>query len=77
MLKREAISQLQTITLNFDLVNIWRVRNPTLRQFTWRRKTLLYMSRLDFLLISNDSQFGVKSCEDLCPLSSDHSPIKL
>ena len=35
------------------------------------------MSRLDFFLISNDSQFGVDSCENLCPLSSDHSPVKL
>ena len=37
----------------------------------------LGMSRLDFVLISNDLQFGVKSCENLCPLSSDHSPVKL
>ena len=62
---------------NFDLVDIWRVRNSTLRQFTWRRKTPLQMSRLDFFLISNDLQFGVKSCENLCLLSSDNSPIKL
>ena len=34
------------------------------------------MSRLDFFFISNDLQFGVKSYENLCPLSSDHSPIK-
>ena len=43
----------------------------------WRRKTPLKMSRLDFFLISNDLQFGVNSCENLCPLSSDHSPVKL
>ena len=35
------------------------------------------MSRLDFFLISNDLQFGVDSCENLCSLSSDHSPVKL
>ena len=55
---------------NFDLVVIWRVCNPTLRQFTWRHKTPLQMSRLDFFFISNDLQFGVKSCENLCPLRS-------
>ena len=62
---------------NYDLVDIWRVRNPTLRHFTWRCRTPLQMSRLDFFLISNDLQFGVGSCENFCPLSSDHSPVKL
>ena len=76
-LKRKAVFQIKTIMSNFDPVDIWRVRNPTLRQFTWRRKTPLQMSRLDFFLISNDLQFGVKSCENLCALSSDHFPVKL
>ena len=58
---RKAIFQLKTIMLNFELVDIWRVRDPTVRQSTWRRKTPLQMSRLDFFLISNDLQFGVKS----------------
>ena len=62
---------------SYDLVDIWRLRNPTFRQFTWRRRTTLQMSRLDYFLISNDLQFGVDSCENLCPLSSDHSPVKL
>ena len=62
---------------NYDLVDIWRVRNPALRQFTWRCKTPLQMSSLDFFLISNDVQFGVNLCENFCPLSSDHSPVKL
>ena len=69
--------KIKTIMSNFELVDIWRVRNPTLRQFIWRRKTPLQMSRTDCFLISNDLQFGVKSCENLCPLRSDHSPIKL
>ena len=63
--------------VNYDPVDIWRVLNPTLRQFTWRHRTPLQISRLDFFLISNDLQFGVGSCENLCPLSSDHSPVKL
>ena len=62
---------------DYDLVNIWRVRKSTLRKFTWRRKTPLQMSRLDFCLTSNDLQNGVDSCENFCPLSSDYSPVKL
>ena len=77
VLKRKAIFQLKSIMSNYDLVDIWRVCNPTLRQFTWRCRTPLQMSRLDLFLIPNDLQFGVDSCENLCPLSSDHSPVKL
>ena len=77
VLKRKATFQIKTIMSNFELVDIWRVRNPTLRQFTWGRKTPLQIGRLDFFLISNDLQFGVKSYEVLCPSSSDHSPFKL
>ena len=54
VLKCKTILQLTTIMSNYDLIDIWRVRNPTLRQFTWRRKTPLQMSRLDFFFISND-----------------------
>ena len=35
VLKRKAIFQIKMIMSNFELVDIWRVRNPTLRQFTW------------------------------------------
>ena len=35
VLKHKAIFQLKGIMSNYDLVNIWRVHNPTLRQFTW------------------------------------------
>ena len=77
VLKCKAIFQLKSIMSDYDLVNIWRVRNPTLRKFTWRRKTSLQMSRLDFCLTSNDLQIGVDSYENFCLLSSDYSPIKL
>lgn len=76
-LKRKSIYQLKSIMSSFELIDIWRVRNPTLRQFTWRRKNPRQMSRIDFFLVSEDLQSEVKSCEFLCPLSSDHSPVKL
>ena len=35
------------------------------------------MRRLDYLLIPNDLQFEVKSCEILAPFQNDHSPAFL
>ena len=37
-LKRKSIYQLKSLMSSYNLIDIWRVRNPTLRQFTWRRK---------------------------------------
>ena len=75
-LKRKSIYQLKTLMSSYSLIDIWRIRNPILRQFTWRRKNPRQMSRIDFL-VSGDIQSEAKSCEFLFPLSSDHSPVKL
>ena len=62
---------------NYDLVDIYRLRNPGMGQFSRRRKTPLTMRRLDFFLISNTLQSEAKSCEHLFLLSSDPTPVKI
>ena len=62
----------------FDLIDVWSIRNPTLRQFSWRRKRPeMKMRRLDFFLISNMLQPEVETSKFLSPLQSDHSPVVL
>ena len=34
-LKYSSLKRLQSIMIDFNLVDIWRVRNPSFRQFTW------------------------------------------
>ena len=63
--------------IDYNLVDIWRTRNPNLRQFTRGRTNPFIMRRLDFLKISNELQYDVKSCKQLTPVQSDHSPIVL
>ena len=75
-LKLKSIYQLKSLMSGYNLIDIWHIRNPSLRQFTWRRKNPQQMSRIDFL-VSDDIQSEVKSCEFLFPLSSDNSPVKL
>ena len=36
-LKYNSLKELQTIILDHNLIDIWRARNPNLRQFTWHR----------------------------------------
>ena len=51
---------------NFDLIDIWRVKNPGVKSFTWSQKSPRIFCRLDYWLISNNLQDLVIST-DICP----------
>ena len=61
----------------FDLVDIWRLRSPDLRRFTYRQKTPLILSRLDFFMVSNAMQDNIVDVDIISNLWSDHSAINL
>ena len=63
--------------LDFDLVDIWRIRNPTTSRFTWRQKTPVVQRRLDFWLISDSLQDEIISAEIKTSTKIDHSAITL
>ena len=63
--------------LDFDLVDIWRIRNPTASRFTWRQKTPLVQRRLDYWLISDSLQDEIISVEIKTSIKTDHSAITL
>ena len=65
------------MTIEHDLVDIWRIRNPTDTRFTWRQKSPLIQRRLDYWLISNDLQEDVESVEIITSIKSDLSAIAL
>ena len=60
---------------DFDLLDIWRVRNPSFRKFSWRRTKPVTLRRLDYFLISSELGQNILSCGFLSPIQSDHSPI--
>ena len=60
----------ETVTKNMrklldqlDLTDIWRLWNPSTSRFTFRQKTPLLQSRLDFFMISNILQDTVVEAE--------------
>ena len=60
---------------NFDLIDIWRVKNPGIKSFTWSQKSPKIFCRLDYWLISNNLQDLVIST-DICPaIKTDHAAI--
>ena len=51
--RKESVKCIDDICLANDLIDIWRVRNPIVKRFTWRQKTPVIQRRLDFWLVSN------------------------
>ena len=49
--QKASVKSVQDLCLDFDLVDIWRIRNPTTRLFTWRQRNPFIQRRLDFWLI--------------------------
>ena len=57
--------------------DIWRVRNPNTKRYTWRRLNPLTQRRLDFFLISSCLQSAITKCEIIPSVGTDHSSIIL
>ena len=56
-----------------DLVDIWRIRNPDNKLFTWKQTKPLIQRRLDFWLISDTCQDEVEQVKIIPSMKSDHS----
>ena len=68
---------LKQLIEKFNLVDIWRVKNPNTQQFTWRQATLKIYCRLDFFLVSNTLQDSVLEAGMIHAFRSDHSGISI
>jgi len=69
--------ELLSIMKTYHLVDAWRLRNPTTRRFTWRRKSPPQQSRIDLLLVSEELMFNITKLDIKIGLQSDHSPITM
>ena len=45
---KESSKKIENLCSSFDLIDIWRIRNPEVQQFTWRQKNPIIQRRLDF-----------------------------
>lgn len=62
---------------NLQLVNYYRVLKPGKKIFTWRKKTPLKQSRLDYILISNILSNIVENVDIKSGYRSDHCIVIL
>ena len=76
-LKEKSICKLITMMSQFDLCDIFRVRQPNEKRFTWRQKNPFKQRRLDHFLISDNLQDLVEYVNIIPSVQSDHSALKL
>ena len=75
--KLRSISVINSYLEEFDLVDIWRLRNPDAQKFTWRTYNPLVKRRLDYFFVSSAVQPFVSSVSIHSAPSTDHSAITL
>ena len=71
--EKESVKFVNDICLNYDLIDIWRTRNPDSTLFTWRQKKLLIQRHLDFWLFSDFCQDEVEETSIKTTIRTDHS----
>ena len=71
--------RLMEIFEEYNLVDIWRIMNPTTRRFTWRENTAygIIQSRLDYIICPNSLTYDLKQCNIENSQYSDHNPITI
>ena len=75
--KKASAKFIEDLCLDFNLIDIWRIRNPEIKRFTWRQKKPLIQRRLDFWLISEICQEDIEKSDIISSINSDHSAIIL
>ena len=77
VLKKQSIAKMIELLENFDLCDIWRIRNLKKKRYTFRLNHFsgYIQRRLDYFFVSNSVQEAIKSTDILAAFSTDHSPI--
>ena len=77
VLKKKSIAEFIELKEKFDLCDIWRIRNPKTKRYTFRQRhvSCLIQRRLDYFYISNSMPISVKNTDALASLLTDHLAI--
>ncbi len=75
--KQGTISEIQRLMNLFDLQDIWRVRNPSEKRYTWRQKHPTIHCRLDYFFTSNKLHDSINNAAIIPTVKTDHSAITI
>ena len=77
MTRKKIVERIEEIQTTFNLHDIWRVKNPKKKSFTWSQKSPFIFCRLDYWLISDTLQDLIKNVDIIAAIKTDHAAIVL
>ena len=75
--RKSVISTIDCLCDDLDLMDIWRVKNPTTKSFTWSQNSPMILCRLNYWLISNNLQDLVTTTDITPAIKTDHAAISI
>ena len=70
--RANVVSAIESLQTTFNLHDIWRIKNPDVKSYTWSQKSPFVFCRLDFWLTSAHL-FDHINRVDICPaIKTDH-----
>ena len=75
--RKSVVKCIDCLQNELDLVDIWRIKNPNTKSYTWSQNSPKIFCRLDYWLISNNLNDLVKSTGIFSAIRADHDAITL
>ena len=75
--RKSVVATIDCLCADLDLVDIWRVKNPSTKSYTWSQNSPMILCRLDFWLISNNLQDLVTTTDIIPAIKTDHAAISI
>ena len=75
--RRAVVERILCMQSELDLIDICRIRNPSMKSYSWSQKSPCVFCRLDYWLISNNLQDFVQSINISPAIRTDHAAIDL
>ena len=75
--RKSVVSIINSIQGDLDLTDIWRVKNPSTKSYTWSQNSPMILCCLDYWLISNYLHDLTTLTNIIPAIKTDHSAISL
>ena len=77
MTRKKIVDQIQNIENIFNVHDVWRIKHPNPKSFTWSHKSPFIFCPLDYCLISDSLYDVVGNVDIVSAIKTDHSAITL
>ena len=73
--RKSVVGTIDCLCADLDLVDIWRVKNPSTKSYTWSQNSPMILCRLD--LFNNNLQDLVSTTDIIPAIKTDHAAISI